>query len=435
MLLQSNAADTVPEAAADHRTSGLQSDRPGVGAIRGPTGHPRLSVALLTPWDQECGNAEYAKRLAVGLRQFAAVTPIELVNFTDTEREFSSRRRRRVCLGIARQANAAAVDLVHLQHEFCFFGRRIREANRNFSAVMRRIRKPVVITVHTWLAGMTYSRRKHWWQNVAEGVRYRMLKRQFGRALRRAAAIVVHSQETYQRLISTYPRFKQKTFVIPIPVEPIDHRGVTPPIRKRPDEKWILVPGFVSRYKGHSHAIAALRQLPESFRLVVAGGVHPKDKHGPEYWMGLLGEADAAGLQNRVIFTGYMSDPRQQAAVLHQADCFLLPYDEVGQSGSAVLADALSHDRPVITSTAKSMFVYRGLPDTVFSSVAVDVTCPETLAATIETAVGAGLPGIPLSRRQQQAVRDHFSLEQTQARYQQAYDAALTGTLHRGTSS
>jgi len=431
MLIQTNPQPATEPHSAGDRLGSQPAATPQPDSRPTDGGREPLRVAFLTPWDQQCGNAEYAKRLAVGLRQFATVEPVELVNFSDADGEYPRRRRRQVCLSVARQANATGADLVHIQHEFCFFGRRIREANRNFRRLVRRLHKPVVITLHTWRPAMNRRRRKHWWQNLVEAVRFSLVKRQLAPALRRATALVVHSEETYQKLLATYPRLKRKTFVIPIPVEPIDHRAAVPPVRKRPGEKWVVLPGFVSRYKGHSHAIAALSLLPESCRLVIAGGVHPKDKSGPEYWMQLLAEADAAGLQNRVIFTGYLSDPQQQSAVLHQADCFLLPYDEVGQSGSAVLADALSHDRPVITSHAKSMFVYRGLPNTVFSSVAVDVTCPETLAGIIERSLGDDLPGIPLSRRQQQAVRDHFSLAQTKDRYQEAYAFALRGTIKR----
>ena len=54
-----------------------------------------------------------------------------------------------------------------------------------------------------------------------------------------------------------------------------------------------------------------------------------------------------------------------------------------------------------------------------------------TLAGIIARSLGDDLPGIPLSRRQQQAVRDHFSLAQTKDRYQEAYAFVLRGTIKR----
>jgi len=386
----------------------------------------RPSVALLTPWNQQCGNAEYAKRLATGLRQFADIQPIEMVNFTDPDLEAGRFRRRMICRKIIRDLVAASGDLVHIQHEFCFFGRRIRESNRNFRRAVRSIKTPLVVTLHTWPWSRPLAPRKRRWLNWTALIQRRFTKRHLLRTLRRADAIVVHSKDTYQQLINESPRWKKKTFLIPIPVEPIDHRGITPPLRKRPDEHWVVLPGFISRYKGHSHALAALAALPDTYRLVVAGGVHPNDRSGNDYWMQLLAEADALGVQSRVIYTGFIDDPEKQAAILSQADCFLLPYAEVGQSGSAVLADALAHFRPVVTSTAKSMFVYRGSLDTVGSSVSVDVTNAELLAETIASCVEPGTHHNLQMPRHQQAVYETYSLERTQERYQRVYAFALS---------
>lgn len=383
-----------------------------------------IRVALMTPWDQECGNAEYAKRLAVGLNQFATISPHEMVNLGDPDLELKRFRRRRICRSQVREVNRSGADLIHIQHEFCFFGRGIREANRNFRHAMRRLRKPVVVTLHTWPWSKPTGRRRL--TRFFGQVRERLSKRHFVRSLRRANAIVVHSTDTYQKIIGDFPRLKKKLFVVPIQVEPIDSAGVAPPLRKRPGERWIVLPGFVSRYKGHSHAIASLPHLPADYRLVIAGGVHPKDKTGNGYWMQLLTEADALGVQNRVLFTGFLTDPQQQAALLRQADCFLLPYDEVGQSGSAVLADSLSYFKPVITSTAKSMYVYRGIRDTAYSSVSVDVSASEVLANTITQCVDPDASGVPPMRHHQQAVYDCFSRDQTQHRYQRVYAFALS---------
>lgn len=424
MISHSSSSIDPPEAASPSRLTPSHSVRSE--APQKPCGVPaaeRLSVAVMTPWDQQCGNAEYAKRLAVGLRAFADVTPCEMVNFNNPDLEYGRLRRWLICRRTVLDVNALGTDIVHIQHEFCFFGRRIREANRNFRRAVRSLRKPIVVTLHTWPWSRPLNRVRPRWLRWFRAFQSRRGKRHLLKTLKRVDAIVVHSKDTYQQLINESPRWKKKTFLIPIAVEPMSHQGKLPPIRKRPDEQWITIPGFVSRYKGHSHALHALALLPENFRLVIAGGVHPNDKTGHDYWMQILAEADAFGLQDRIIFTGFLNDPQQQAAVLHQADCFLLPYDEVGQSGSAVLADALAHIRPVVTSTARSMFVYRGNLDTVGSSVSVDVTDAARLAATIERCVTPDQPTTLQMRRHQQAVYKTYSLDQTQQRYQQVYQS------------
>jgi glycosyltransferase involved in cell wall biosynthesis len=256
-----------------------------------------------------------------------------------------------------------------------------------------------------------------------EAVLYRLRNRAMKESLRRADAIILHSKDTRAQCLAAYPKLKKRLHLLPIPVERVNASGVVPPFRKRPGEKWIVLPGFVSRYKGHRHLLEALQFLPEDHRVVFAGGVHPKDRTGHEYWAGLLAAIDALGYHERVLFTGFLGDPAEQAAVLGQADAFVLPYDEVGQSGSAVLADALSHAKPVITSLARSMFVYRHDSDTVFSSAAVDVTDPEKLAATILAAIDPA--GCPRRRLHQQTVCDRFSLVCTAAGYEHVYRSVL----------
>ena len=427
MISHSSSSIEPPGSAAESRLAPSHPVRSEVPQnLCGVPAAERMSVALMTPWDQQCGNAEYAKRLAVGLGQFAEIRPFEMVNFNNPDLEYSRVRRWLICRRVAREVKASGCDLAHIQHEFCFFGRRIRESNANFRRMIRRLRSPVVVTVHTWPWSRPLPHRKRRWLNWLALLQRRLTKKHFLRTLKRVDAVVVHSKDTYQQLINESPRWKKKTFCIPIPVEPIEQAGITPPLRKRPNEQWVVIPGFVSRYKGHMHALAALAQLPETYRLVIAGGVHPNDKTGNDYWMQLLAEADALGVQSRVIYTGFLRDPKVQAAVLHQADCFLLPYDEVGQSGSAVLADALAHLRPVVTSTAKSMFVYRGTLDTVTSSVAVDVTDPDLLASAIVDCIESDPPRNPLMRSHQQAVSKTYSMDRTREQYRQVYTFALS---------
>lgn len=389
---------------------------------------PRLSVALLTPWDQQCGNAEYAKRLAVGLETFADIHPFDMRNLIDAERRVSASELNRYFGDLVRGVNRSGADLVHVQHEFCFFARRIGPSNKRFADVMRRLDKPVVVSLHTWLKSMTRNQRNRASSQFFEGIFHRLRNRHISAALHRADAIVLHSKDTWKYFVETFPRLKKRVHVIPIPIERVPSGQVIPAFVKHPRETWVMVPGFVSRYKGHGHLLSALKHLPESYKMVVAGGVHPKDKTGSDYWMDLIQQADAWGLQSRVVFTGYLGDPAQQGAVLAQADVFVLPYDEVGQSGSAVLADALSYDRPVLTSRARSMFVYRMEKDTAFSSIAVDVGEPQAFAATIKQCVIGEDKYHAETREHRAAARERYSLDRTQAAYERVYRAVLAGT-------
>jgi glycosyltransferase involved in cell wall biosynthesis len=387
----------------------------------------RLAVALMTPWDQQCGNAEYAKRLAVGLERFADVLPFDMQNFIDGDRRISAGEMNRYFTDLVGRVNRSQADLVHIQHEFCFFARRIGPSNQRFADVCRRLDKPLVVSLHTWLKSMTRNQRNRPTSQFVEGVFHRLRNRHISAALHRADAIVLHSKDTHKYFVETFPKLKKRVTVVPIPIERVESGHVTPAFVKHPRDTWVMMPGFVSRYKGHGHLLSAFRHLPESFKLVVAGGIHPKDKTGNDYWMDLIQQADVWGLQSRIIFTGFLGDPAEQGAVLSQADVFVLPYDEVGQSGSAVLADALSYDRPVITSRAKSMFVYRMEKQTAFSSIAIDVGDAEAFAKTIKECVRAEEKFHPDAQSHRDAARASYSLDMTQAAYERVYRSVLTG--------
>lgn len=424
--MQGNLAVARPVADAPHEgAAALATNMPRLAALPG-----ELTVAVMTPWDQQCGNAEYAKRLAVGLARFATIQPFDMRNLIDGEKRTSRHELDRYFNDLVARVNGSASDLIHIQHEFCFFGRRINPSNRRFLRVMKRLRKPVVVTLHTWLKGMTRAKRDRISSQVAEHLRHGFHNRHIAAALRRADAIVLHSKDTHKHFVETFPDLKNRVHVVPIPIERPAEPAVEPALRKHQRDTWVVIPGFVSRYKGHGHVLAALRHLPDTFKLVVAGGVHPKDRTGNDYWMDLIQQADAWGLQSRMLFTGFLTDAADQAAVLEQADVFVLPYDEVGQSGSAVLADVLSHDRPVITSRARSMFVYRLDKDTAFSSIAADVGKAEELAATIRTCARFEPQFYAATRQHRDAARRRYSLANTQAAYEQIYRGVLAAS-HR----
>lgn len=416
----SAVADRQPCDPIETRSPQPQAVLPRLAAAPAP-----LTLAIMTPWDQQCGNAEYAKRLAIGLEQFATVLPFDMRNLGDGDKRTSVWALNRYFRDLVDAVNAADADVIHIQHEFCFFGRRIGPSNRRFLQVMRRLRKPVVVSLHTWLKSMNRSHPGKLTTQVRERITHHFRNRHIAAALHLADAIVLHSKDTHKLFVATFPELKKRVHVVPIPIERARVEPVASPLTKDPRDTWVMVPGFVSRYKGHAHVLAALRHLPETFKLVVAGGVHPKDKGGNDYWMDLIQQADVWGLQSRTIFTGFLTDPAEQAAVLGQADVFVLPYDEVGQSGSAVLADVLSYDRPVITSRARSMFVYRMDKDTAFSSIAVDVGQAAEMAGLIRDLARFEGRLFAENRLHRATARARYSLDNTQAAYEGIYRGVL----------
>lgn len=363
----------------------IEQTVPAEGSIECEKG---VRVCMVTPWKQECGNAEYAERLCTALQSFADVCPVDLKNFAD-EMELRSRAAIRQHFSrILAEIEASKPDVVHIQHEFCFFGKSIKKSNREFARFVDAIKCPIVVTLHTWIEPPA-PQQKFRLRNLLKFLRSTDQNRVLYRSLRKCDAIVVHTHDTFSTIASAFPRLRSKMYIGQIPIAPVSSEGVVPAIHKSPGDIWLVLPGFVSKYKGHKHALNALNALPSNYKLIIAGGRHPKDRSATRYWMGLLTDIEKQGLEPRVIFTGFLESGAEQAALLRQADAFLLPYDEVGQSGSAVLADALAHDKPVITSRARSMFAYRMCQDTTYSSVSTDVGSPEKLAHVISQTIEA----------------------------------------------
>jgi glycosyltransferase involved in cell wall biosynthesis len=386
----------------------------------------KIRVSMLTPWDQVCGNAEYAKRLVRGLSDFADVTPHEMRNisdgYDDDGRVITRRELNRDFARLEREVNAARADIVHLQHEFAFFGRSPSAADRRFLSLVRNLRGPLVVTLHTFTPGMLRVHRRRLLGKLAERVLHWRRTRRIRAALGRADAIILHSTYTQRLLTRAFPELKRKIHVIPIAIEAL------PPSssgrwQKPEGDRWIVIPGFVSRYKGHDRALAALEHLPARCKLVVAGGIHPKDPASAETWMEILGRADALGVRDRLLFSGFLEDPGEQAELFGKADAFLLPYNEVGQSGSAALADVMAYGRPVVTSFAKSMFVYRMDSDTVSSSVSVDVKDPERLAACLSDCLAGD--GGRHDPRQQAVAGARYGLGECTRAYERVYRSLL----------
>ena len=121
-----NFGHVSPEVNTDSRGRSL----PSRASTISQESSKKFSIALLTPWNQQCGNAEFAKRLTSGFTTFATVEPIELENLIEHDTLDSRRKQERYITGLIKQVRASDAALVHIQHEFCFFGKARRSADR-----------------------------------------------------------------------------------------------------------------------------------------------------------------------------------------------------------------------------------------------------------------------------------------------------------------
>lgn len=108
----------------------------------------------------------------------------------------------------------------------------------------------------------------------------------------------------------------------------------------------ILFIGQVRPYKGVEDLVAAFRSVPSpNARLIIAGRIR-----SPELRMRLEGEA---GADSRIVLMDGYVPVEQVATLCSAADVVILPYRDVLNSGSALLA--LSYNRPVVVPRVGAM--------------------------------------------------------------------------------
>ncbi|HEV2639431.1 MAG TPA: glycosyltransferase [Actinocrinis sp.] len=256
---------------------------------------------------------------------------------------------------------AAAVlnryDVAIVQHEYGIYAGRDGDQVLD---VLRRLRVPVLVVLHTVLGEPTAHQRQ-----VLEQV------------VEAADAVVVMSNTSATRLFDGYVIDASKVFVInhgaPVPAAAVQ-APVLAPVQALVASTWglssfehfdaytpppsgatILSWGLLGPGKGLEwviDALAELRDLDPAPRYVIAGQTHPKvlEREGEAYRTSLMNRAAALGVGSMVRFDPDYRDTASLMRLVHGADVVVLPYDSSEQATSGVLIEAVAAQRPVIAT-------------------------------------------------------------------------------------
>jgi glycosyltransferase involved in cell wall biosynthesis len=229
-------------------------------------------------------------------------------------------------------ARARNYDAVILQHEYGLFGGRHSSgfAQKVFSRVIDRLAqlgKPVAIVFHSEPKTSTrlLSKKRYYWARIR-------------RAINESPSVfaVVHG-ETADRQYREAGLLAGSIWATKHPVPPPEPL----PLQQDRDATTLTIFGFVAKYKGYAEAVKALDLLPENFRLVIAGGVHPGNTEDDTY------EQIEALAHPRVEITGWLESPDVKR-IMVRTDIVLAPYHENGPAGSGAVTWAITYGRPVI---------------------------------------------------------------------------------------
>jgi glycosyltransferase involved in cell wall biosynthesis len=295
---------------------------------------------------RQCGIATFTRDLhqAVALQRPEWSTPVlsvtdpgfrydypDVVRFELPERSFSSYQR------AADFINLCHADLLCIQHEFGIYG---GPAGSHLLNLIRRLRLPVVTTLHTVLDNPTVEQR-----------------RVMDELLQQSDALVVMTQRGQRILADTYQLDGDKIHVIPhgIPDQPFvdpnfykDQFGVA----GRP---MMLTFGLLSPGKGIEYGIQSLPGIlahHPDLVYVILGATHPNllRAEGETYRLSLERLAQSLGVENNVIFVNRYVDDQQLNEYIGAADIYLTPYLNPAQITSGTLAYCYGAGKAVVST-------------------------------------------------------------------------------------
>jgi polysaccharide biosynthesis protein PslF len=317
------------------------------------TGDGTLRVGLVASNNARCGISMYLHDLAGALRragvdaeaaQFdhdvvSALPPVQPLYFY----RFGRRLRR--------------YDVVHIQHEYGLFGPHRILQDVNLAALLRGLGSvPAVITYHTVAEELLGHMRPS-----AASLRRRIYRRFYARWIRdRCCTAVVHT-EVAAATLAVFAGVTPTVIRHGVPLQPM------PAPAEREQAKASLglggkfvvtLFGFLAPYKGALVAIPAMARLDNAV-LVIAGGLHPKDAHGPRFLLELKRAiARTPGVDVRI--TGWLSDDRL-AAYERASDVVIAPYLTDQPSASGAVGRSLGFGNVLVCTDVAAFVELAGL--------------------------------------------------------------------------
>lgn len=299
---------------------------------------------MWTSWGTRCGIASYTGSLVAELR--ALGVEVDIVPVPYTERDPAQMAR---TLG---RLNAA--DLVHVQHEYTFFGG-VAPRSSSLPSYYHGLRVPRVVTAHTVFTAAELLRlpqETRWRQRLAKQVLSALPS--YRRYVERmpfegAAGVIVHTEEARKQMVRRgLPAETVHVLPAGVPAARSTADEAVAHLRERlglQSGRVVTIFGYVTQEKGYETTLEALKSLPAPVKLLIAGGTRVEHERG--YMDSLTASIREKGLQNRVVISGYLEED-DLAAAMALTDLVLVPHTAANGSYSVMVA--LSYGKPVLAS-------------------------------------------------------------------------------------
>ncbi len=304
-----------------------------------------MKIAMLTTVGERCGIASYSAALVASLRALPE-TDVQVIPIAVGEQAASHYEAQ------AEQLNAPDVDVVHIQHEFSFWGFPMPGRSK-FAELRRLIRPPLVVTAHTPLSLSaifpTATERNPWrWLKKKRLVTNRAYRQSVEVSTFDASATIVHTEAAHAEFVRRGLQ-SERLHVVPMGIPaalPAKAGGARFRDRHRLNGKRVLTLfGYVTPNKGYAMVAEVLNTLPPDVVFVVAGGARRPVEE--QYVDHLRRHIRERGVEERVVITGYLPD-EEVAEVMHATDIALVPHTLATNSYSVTLP--VTYGKPTLAS-------------------------------------------------------------------------------------
>ena len=307
-------------------------------------GTPRRIAILGNHLPRQCGIATFTTDLSGAVAAEVSNADCVVVAMNDAGKRYAYPPRVRFEVaegdiasyrGAADYLNANKIDVVSVQHEYGIFG---GKAGNYLLTLLRKLRMPIVTTVHTILGEPDF-----------------MQRRAMNEIARLSKRLVVMSAHGAALLRKVHGVPEQKIDIIPHGIPSVPFASNYKKELGIEGKSMIFTFGLLSPDKGIEHVIDALPVILASHPdtvYVVLGATHPhiKEQYGESYRASLERRAQKLGVDSSMIFHNRFVSRGELVKFLAAADIYVTPYLKPEQSTSGTLAYAVGSGKAVIST-------------------------------------------------------------------------------------
>jgi glycosyltransferase involved in cell wall biosynthesis len=313
----------------------------------------KIKVLQFSPHNEDCGVGKYQEQFVSILEKDDEVQT-KFFDSSPYETRVMSPEERKPVMDRIRQ-ELKGYDILHIQHEFGLFG---GDEFKQMVDIAKDVGKKVIVTVHTSPDFFFSVKRpsglgvRRVLQMVRQKRSHDAFKANHILPFSRCDLLIVHNELTKRSLLRNGVSDKNLVlFTHPVPDRTASEpwTEIADNLHKKGGDMIYCTVGFISRHKGVTDAVKALRYLPDNYKLAIIGGLHPASDD-LAFYAEITDLIDELDLRDRVYITGFIKDDERLNSLIRECDVCVYPYDGVyyASVSSGSLNLAFANGRPVV---------------------------------------------------------------------------------------